>query len=250
MPSSLSDLDRHVPLGAAFNVRDLGGYPTADGRQVRWRTLFRADGLHRLDADDLEVLAGHGLRTVIDLRTKDEIEKRGRFPVDGLEVDYRHLPLIQTLWAPDDLAVATSAHDFLIERYLVMLEEGAPAIVAALGLLSQPATLPAVFHCAAGKDRTGVLAAVVLRVLGVEPDVVAADYALSAMAMERMRAWFEAEVPDAMAKQPPEFMAAPAEAMLGFLDDLDRLHGSVVDYVRGIGVTDDVLAALRAQLLE
>jgi protein-tyrosine phosphatase len=250
MPSGLTDLDRHVPLGAAFNVRDMGGYPTTDGKQVRWRTLFRADGLHRLEADDLAVLGGHGLRTVIDLRTESEIETRGRFPVDGLEVDYRHLPLLQTLWTPDDLAVATSAHDFLIERYLVMLEEGAPAIVAALGLLAEPATLPAVFHCAAGKDRTGVLAAIVLSVLGVAADAVAADYALSAAAMERMKAWFEAEVPDAMAKQPPEFMAAPAEAMHGFLDSVDRLHGSVEAYVRSIGVDDDVLGALRSQLLE
>jgi hypothetical protein len=244
------ELDRHLDLASAFNVRDLGGYPTVDGRSVRWRTLFRADGLQRLERADLDVLSGHGLRTVIDLRTAGEIEERGRFPVDHLPVGYHHLPMIETLWTAEDIGSATSAEEFLIERYLLMLDEGAVSVRAVLELLAGPEGTPAVFHCAAGKDRTGVLAALLLRVLGVHVDDVAADYALSAAAMRRMAELWMAESPDAMARQPKEFMDAPVEAMHGFLDAVDRLHGSVEGYVRDLGVSDDVIDALRAHLLD
>ena len=72
---------RNLTLDGVFNFRDLGGYPTADGRTVRWRTIFRADGLGRLTAEDLEVLRPIGLRAVVDLRTEHELDQRGRFPV-------------------------------------------------------------------------------------------------------------------------------------------------------------------------
>jgi protein-tyrosine phosphatase len=104
-----------------------------------------------------------------------------------------------------------------------------------------------------GKDRTGVLAAILLSVLGVHPSVVADDYALSAAAMVRLNEYFVATFPDAvdvMAKQPKEFMAAPVGAMHRFLETMDQTYGSAEAYVRSIGIEDDTLSALRTALLE
>jgi protein tyrosine/serine phosphatase len=109
-----------------------------------------------------------------------------------------------------------------------------------------------VFHCAAGKDRTGVVAALVLDVLGVSDDDIATDYSLSRLGMDRFRAWILETYPeaaDAMSDQPQAFLDAPAEAMHQFLTGLRARHGSVHDYVTSLGVSDDVLEAVRENLL-
>jgi protein-tyrosine phosphatase len=91
-----------VPEGCV-NFRDLGGYRTRDGRQIGWRRLFRADGLNRLSDSDRSLLTELGLSTVIDLRTVDEAEQRGRFPVDEVPVRYVDLPLTDVLPSPEEL---------------------------------------------------------------------------------------------------------------------------------------------------
>ena len=97
---SALETPRVLALEAAYNFRDLGGYPTTDGRVTRWRTVFRADGLHRLTAADLGVMQDIGLRTVIDLRTADELVERGRFPLDAHPVGYHHVSLMDVIWDP------------------------------------------------------------------------------------------------------------------------------------------------------
>ena len=92
--------ERHVALSGCFNFRDLGGYPTRDGGHLRWRRLFRADGLTKLDEKDCAALSELGLVTVIDLRTTSEVDQRGRFPVETVEVDYHHLPLTESIPGP------------------------------------------------------------------------------------------------------------------------------------------------------
>src|SRR5689334_2931769 len=99
---------RRLELEQVFNFRDLGGYRTVDGPQLRWGRVFRADGLHRLTESDLEAVRRLGLRTVIDLRTPAELAERGTFPVDAHPVDFHHLPIIDVVWDPDDLPVPAS----------------------------------------------------------------------------------------------------------------------------------------------
>src|SRR5687767_6772425 len=118
MSTGTESSSRHIVHDAVFNLRDLGGYPTADGSTTKWGRVFRGDGLHRLDAADC---AGLGLRTVLDLRTAGEIDARGRLEVDG--VDWHHLPVIQTIWDPSWLTEEMAAQRFLADRYLVMLAE-------------------------------------------------------------------------------------------------------------------------------
>src|SRR5690606_32034702 len=118
-------------------------------------------------------------RTVIDLRTEDEIA-RGRFPIDQHPVDWHHLPVIKRIWSDDDLVAGASAAEFLRDRYLDMIVEGGGSLARAVELISDGH--PALFHCAAGKDRTGVLAAVILGLLDVPDEEIAGDYHQSAAA--------------------------------------------------------------------
>jgi protein-tyrosine phosphatase len=239
-------LDRHLPFDLVFNFRDLGGYATTDGATVRWRTVFRADGVHRLSVEDLAPL---GVRTVLDLRTGQELE-RGRFTHDS--IGYHHLPILDETWSRESLDDDTDPVAFLADRYLDMLATGRDAIARALRILANEEALPLVFHCAAGKDRTGVVAAIVLSVLGVSDDDIADDYSLSRLGMPRFKEWVIATYPeaaDAMTAQPPAFLDAPAEAMHLFLERVRGEYGSMHDYVAELGVTDETLNAVRANLL-
>lgn len=237
---------RHVVCDNAFNVRDLGGYRTFDGRAVRWRRLFRADGLHRVAGEDLAEL---GLRTVIDLRTPAEVE----IGTHESRAQLVHLPVLQETWDPTSVVDAVDATGFLVDRYLEMLDVGAPAFAAAVEILASADRLPAVFHCSAGKDRTGVLASLVLAVLGVSDHQIAADYHLSALAMDQLVAWLAANRPDlvdVMAAQPQHFLECPPEAMLELLDRLRARYGDAESYLLGAGVSSRTLDALRYAMLE
>jgi len=246
--SSLLDDDRRViPLFAVHNFRDLGGYPTNDGRHTRWRTLFRADGLYRLTPDDANIVMNLGVRTVVDLRTNNEVRERGTFPVNVHDVAYHHLPIIDATWGETQTPEFDDAVDFLVYAYREMLAEAAPRFADAINLLSQQSVLPAVFHCAAGKDRTGILAALVLGVLGVDESIIAADYGLTRSATTRLRAWarqHQPELADLYDRMPPRFTAADPRAMTIILNDITSRYGSVRNYVREIGVSDDAVRAL------
>lgn len=240
---------RHIGCDGAFNIRDLGGYATTDGRSVRWQVLYRADGLHRIPPDATPVVARLGWRTVVDLRTTGEVEA-GAFCAEGPETV--HLPILRSTWGIPELTDIEPV-EFLSTHYLVMLDEGAAAIASAIAILASPVRLPAVFHCSAGKDRTGVLAALVLASLGIPDDIIVADYHLSAGAVEQLVAWLAATRPDLgeeMSRQPKAFLSCPPEAMQTFLDALRARHGSVEEYLLGIGVAPSALTALRSNLLE
>jgi protein-tyrosine phosphatase len=252
LPDLACEPVRLVALEAVHNFRDLGGYATADGRSTRWRTLFRADGLHRLTPADVAALEPLGLRTVIDLRSAPELDERGRFPVDLHPVAFHHLPIVDVTWANVERPENERGEDFLIWAYQEMLAIGAPRFADAFAALAEPGALPAVFHCAAGKDRTGVLAALLLGSLGVAHDDIVADYALTIGGMARFRTWAAREWPEwaeHMASMPPAFGAALPEAMRHILDGLSAEHGTIRNYVRSIGVSSGTLATLESVLL-
>jgi len=242
---------RHIPFETVFNFRDLGGYPTSDGRSTRWRLLFRADGLNRLRPDDAEQFGELGIATVVDLRTSDEVDN-GRIPAEVAEVIYHHLPMFDVL--PDwNLAGDSRAEGFLAERYVEMLTSGRQAVATTLELLADPRSYPLVFHCAAGKDRTGIVAGIVLSLLGVDDDVIVADYALSGRAMDSLIAWGRANagafrIP--RAEVPAEAIESRPETMARFLRQLRLDYGSVEGLIEDLGVADDVVASMREHLLE
>ncbi len=251
---SLLTPERVLPLDGPLNFRDLGGYRTTSGRLTRWRTLFRADGLQQLTPDDLIVLVPYALRSVIDLRTQAEIIARGQFPVDAYPVRFHNLSVVDKTWDRDEARRRDlPAIEFLHDAYTHMLAEGAPRFAEGLRVLSEPDALPAVFHCAAGKDRTGLFAALLLGVLGVEREQIVSDYALTGQFMEQFiqrAAQRNPELATQINDAPPTFFSADPEAMRRTLADIDRDHGSIVAYASSIGVTDDVIGRLGQLLLD
>ena len=248
---TVADPRRLVALDAVHNFRDLGGYPARDGLTTRWGRLFRADGLHRLTPTDVESVRDLGLRTVIDLRTQNEIDQYGRFPHETIPVTFTHLSIMDTTWNTVERP-AESPHEFLVWAYTDMLEQGAERFARALVELSLPGALPAVFHCAAGKDRTGMLAALLLSALEVPRSIVLADYALTADGIERMRRWAAREFPEMserMAETPSHFMAALPDALGEVLDALADRYGSIAEYLQAIGVGNATLDLLAEALL-
>ena len=246
----MSDLDRRIVLEGAFNFRDLGGYPAADGRTIAWRRLFRSDGLSRLTADDLARLVDLGINTVIDLRTAGERERES-MPEGPFTPAVHHLPMFDVLPSEQEL-VAWVDEDFLIGRYSQMLDEGSAAIADAIKVLSAPRSVPGVFHCAAGKDRTGILAAVVLGVLGVPDDVIAEDYAASRAAMVEFFEFLKKQHPDKaeeLLRREAQIESITPRVMRGLIDHVERAYDGFIGFADHLGVADRV-PALRDAVLE
>ncbi|KAB1928273.1 tyrosine-protein phosphatase [Micromonospora sp. ALFpr18c] len=242
------DDNRHIPLPATFNFRDVGGYVGHDGRTVRRGRLYRSDSLHRLDEQDRDAFAAIGIRTVIDLRRPTEVQRDGRVPAyQGLV--YRHIHPEHTDWAETPHEEGASLARYLADRYADLAQTGTAGLAEAVGLIADSTNAPVVVHCVAGKDRTGIVCALTLAVLGVDDADIAADYALSSEASARFSAWL-AETTPGGADVPALFLASPAEAMQIFLDELRAGHGSIEAYLRHAGVTDAQLAALREHLLD
>jgi protein tyrosine/serine phosphatase len=228
-----------------FNLRDLGGLPVAGGGRTRFGRLFRGASLHRLEGEDLALVDRLGFRLAIDLRTGSEVA-RGVFAAGAAAT--RHLPIFEVgpvFEEPIEDIGAT-----LAETYAWMLEEGRGSIAAILELLAQPDSYPAVVYCAAGKDRTGTVCALVLRLVGVEPETIVADYERSdrpAAALRRHRAELAPGREDPV---PAGIYRAPGEAMRAFLRRLDDDYGSAEGYLEAIGSgVAEIKAGLVAQLV-
>ena len=245
---------RLIGLEAVHNFRDLGGYPTASGRSTKWRTLFRSDGLYRLrGVDDMSRVRQLGLKSVIDLRTEREQRDQGIFPTDDIEVSFHHLSIVDATWSDTKTPKFDDEVEFLVWGYRDMLEIGSSRFADAMHVLAQTDSMPAVFHCAAGKDRTGVLAALLLSSLGVDDAHICADYGLTQDAMQRTIAWSKVhrpELAERYANIPKAFLAADPRAMQIVLTELAQQHGSVRNYVREIGVADATVEALGDLLLQ
>ncbi|WP_091190332.1 tyrosine-protein phosphatase [Micromonospora narathiwatensis] len=242
-----TDTPHRTPFPALFNFRDVGGLTGHDGRTVRRRRLYRSDSLHRIDETDRAAFTALGIRTVIDLRRPTEVTRDGRVPAyDGLA--YRHIHPEHPDWAGIPYDPRESLSRWLADRYAALAETGTAGLAEAIGLIADSANAPVVVHCVAGKDRTGVVCALTLAVLGVADEDIAADYALSTEASARFSAWVAATSP-AEAELPPPFLASPAEAMTLFLTELRAGYGTVEGYLHHAGVTDSQLAALPTHLL-
>jgi protein-tyrosine phosphatase len=266
-----------LDLAGVVNARDVVGLPTGDGRAIQPGRLYRSDNLQELTATDIHELVGPlGVRSVVDLRTHAEVELEGPGPLDAMiGVAIHHLSLFPEVGEhtdaaavpaaePTDPAVAAAEpilpwHDDTTDRstrapgetYRRYLFERPDSVVAALRVIAEPdgATL---VHCAAGKDRTGVVVAVALAEVGVQPEAIVADYVATA---ERIQ-----DVVDRLASSPTyardvegvslDRHRPAAATMQGLLEQMDALAGGVSGWLRANGWTDGDAAALRARLLD
>ena len=241
-------IERHFALENVLNFRDVGGYETADGHRVRWRHLFRAGGLSDLSPADLVVLRELGIATVLDLRSTAEWES-GRFPVHEIPVAFHHLPLVEEILDPTRYQIPKG---MLAARYQEIAQTGASNIAQAISIVADPETHPIVVHCLAGKDRTGIVVAVVLALLGVDDETVAQDYALSNLAMAALRERAEAAgIPRLRSADiSDEVFSANPSNIASLFAALRAAHGSIEDYVISAGVKPAAIESLRSALVE
>ncbi len=251
-PTQSPTPSRHLTLEGVDNIRDLGGLHTADGRRTKRGLLLRSSAVHEVtDADAKQLAQQHGVRLVIDLRSPNEIDKTGRGLLSRHIAAYVNLPILAT----GELAASTlvdARHGSMLGHYLAYLENSHAQFAIAVRLLASPAHLPALFHCAAGKDRTGTLAALVLDALGVKHDEIIADYALT---RERMPSLIERLRRDAFHRHTLETVPAYAldadpATMAELLAHLQQHHGGAAAWLQAHGLEADVIDKLRSTLLE
>jgi protein-tyrosine phosphatase len=255
-----------LPLTAPVNLRDLGGIPLAGGT-VRPGVVLRADDLATIDQATADDLVARGLRAVVDLRSSGELALTGRGALGAAStVTYHHVPFMadigQAADAAEHLGDGTPVADMLDQRrfgamYLRLFEDAASQIVTALAVIAwAPGTVA--FHCAAGQDRTGVLAAALLLTLGAGTEDVVADYARtgtnSAAIQERLApvmapllARFGIDLDEAArAAVRTEFSDEPMRWLVGTLTER---YGDPLTPLRAAGLTDGLAARLRERLL-
>jgi protein-tyrosine phosphatase len=234
---------RRLELDGLFNLRDVGGYPAAGGASVRWRTLLRSDALHKLDGAGVAVLAGLGLRTVLDLRTQVEVETAPS-AIEGVPARHTHISILT-----GDLQTLPLELDAI---YQYVIDECGGTIATAIKVLAAPGASPALVHCSAGKDRTGIVVALILAVLGVPDEVIAADYGLSARYLdsERTPAIGQLQASTGLgADLTRPLLSSPPELILQVLTRVRATGGTVDGYLLGHGVEPAELAQLRTALL-
>jgi protein-tyrosine phosphatase len=242
-------MQRVITLDGCLNFRDLGGYPTAEGRKIRWRRVYRSDALQHLSAADVVRLRDElALTSVIDLRSSAELEAEGRGVLAAESIGFQHVPLFDGKVAR---AEAWSGIDTLADRYFLLAEYARAPIARVLTLLAD-APGPAVYHCAAGKDRTGVVSAVLLGLLGVRDEVIVADYAASAENLDAIveRLLSTEGYQTLLAALPPDTLHAEAETMVAFLASIRARYGSMREYAQAAGMDAATLDRLADRLLE
>ncbi|MBF6168788.1 tyrosine-protein phosphatase [Streptomyces gardneri] len=244
--------NRWVEFAQIDNVRDLGGLPVRGGGTTRFGVVYRSSTPQNLTESDLAKLLGPiGLRTLIDLRLPDEVRREGYGLLAGADVRRICLPVRKSprsSLAARDLVPDASRVD-LVDLYDKLLAGSVDSLVAAVRLVVDAGRHSVLFHCAAGKDRTGVLAAVLLDAVGVPAEAIAADYALTGERMQRVRDRLDALA--SYAGLPPVstgILGVEAEVMRRFLANLSARHGGAAEWLLTNGLTTAELARLREVL--
>ena len=255
MPNKLNP-QRWLPVEGAYNVRDLGGYETTDGRKTRWQTFLRADDMHRLTERSQDQLIDYGLKTVVDLRRTPQLENAPNVFADSCRVAYLHLNMVgdEPLSQDDEPPDKTSSYAMnRLYGYRRILEQRKDIVRDILTALATPDRLPALFHCSAGTDRTGIVSALLLGLAGVPDETIGHDYALSGEAIfDRYKAegFPESLEGEEITRENASEFFAPAEGMILVLGYLSDDYGGVESYVRHVGLTDEHVASIREVILE
>lgn len=236
--------ERRLPLEGAFNVRDLGGYPAMDGRMTQPGRVFRADGLHKLTAADQQYLLEQGIGKIVDLRHEHELLKLRNVFADSSRLTYHNVSLVNpaTATGPDIHSLG--------EMYIDMLDHAQAPLLQVFELLAERMEEKVLFHCAAGKDRTGVTAALLLDLAGVPHEYIIADYALTAECIAPILPELLKDKPEAVPYEAyVKFMGSDPLNMEMMLEHLDKLYGGAEKYLSLIGLSGEQIAALKGKLL-
>ena len=249
------ELARNLDWDGCLNVRDLGGHPTVDGGETRWRSVVRADSIRRLSDAGWEAAVDYGIRTAIDLRGEHEFVDD---PPGDVPIDVVHAPFMEATkedWRRgggelEAIAQRSVNHAEMVrDFYLLYLERFRDNAAASVKAVAHAPEGGIVVHCMGGKDRTGLLCAFLLHLAGVDEREIAADYAVSEERLRpRHEAWLAEAETEAERERIRRIARTPAETMLGVFAELRRRYGGVAEFLRGAGVDERDLALARARL--
>jgi protein-tyrosine phosphatase len=241
------DSQRLIPMTNMCNLRDIGGYRTGNGKTLRWGRIYRSDSPHRLPEDSRQQLLGRGLKTVVDLRHDEETTHAPNVFADDNGVDYVNVSLFAGL-SPELAPMGRIAT--LTEMYLHVLDSCNEQIAASI--LALGTGTPALVHCTAGKDRTGIIIAMLLDLCAVPHETILHDYALTDTYLEPLRpslrefaseAGWDLQHYEGMIDCKPEFLQP-------FLTRLHDVHGGARQYLLAAGLSGQQLDAIVDQLTE
>lgn len=245
--------NRHIPLTGAYNIRDLGGYRTGSGDKTKWRRLLRADSPHRLSGQDKEKLMDEGLTTVIDLRSQNELQKAPNPFAMLPHVNYRNIALFDNL-APDTMRNkrATPSSDPLFDFYLTTLANRQVAIRNVMTAIAEAPQGTVMFHCTAGKDRTGLISALLLGLAQVEETEIVSDYAQTKpLITELVQEFLElARNNGTDVENYRPLLECTPETMHKVVIHIRQQYTSVPDFLTGIGLEKAERKRLKTRLLE
>ena len=241
-------MERRIVLEGAVNFRDQGGYPTENGRFVKWRRLFRSDSLHDLTESDVQTITGAlGLTTIVDLRSINSVLEDGRGLLALSGIAYHNYPFLERR----GIEPPTSGSDpgeRLTAIYQWILLNAGTLMAQAFNALAQDVNQPALFHCNAGKDRTGVLGATLLSVLGVSREDVVADFLMTNEVIDGILARIK-KMPGFQDSTRDGIMA-PQSAIEKFLDVMQREFGGPESYLLRHGVQQETINVFKESMLE
>ena len=241
-------MERRIVLEGAVNFRDQGGYPTENGRFVKWRRLFRSDSLHDLTESDVQTITGTlGLTTIVDLRSINSVLEDGRGLLALSGIAYHNYPFLERR----GIEPPTSGSDpgeRLTAIYQWILLNAGTLMAQAFNALAQDVNQPALFHCNAGKDRTGVLGATLLSVMGVSREDVVADFLMTNEVIDGILARIK-KMPGFQDSTRDGIMA-PQSAIEKFLDVMQRDFGGPESYLLRHGVQQETMNGFKESMLE
>lgn len=243
-----------LELSAPVNLRDLGGIEI-DGGVLRERLAIRTDDLALVTPEVADALVAEGLTAVVDLRSNDEVALSGRGPLAERRVAYHHIALMADV-RESMRETPMFTHESMGESYVAMVDTAAPQLVTALNVIAYSPGATA-FHCAAGRDRTGVLAAMLLLVLGASDDDIVADYARTGPNMDAIMHRTRGVMGPLLARMGVDVEQmrqvlpdGPMDvSMRILLDTLRERYGDPLTPLREAGLSDDTIARLRERAL-
>jgi protein-tyrosine phosphatase len=247
--------ERILDWEGALNARDTGGLPTADGGHIRRGALVRSDVISRLTPSGRQALIDHGVRTVVDVRTSEEIGRDVDYPFRESRVDgdprYVNVSFVVDL-TPDEEARVRARRESatqLGELNRMDIDVHRAGIVGIVKAVADADEGGVLIHCYAGKDRTGVSVALLLSLVGVSDEDVADDYALTMLNLEPLIMEWLDTIEDSAERERMRELATPRrEAMLETLAHVRQRHGSVEQYLLDGGVTPEQIARIRERL--
>ena len=215
---------RIIRLAGAHNLRDIGGYPTTDGHIVKRGSFYRSGSMHELTRASQMELIKYGVRNVVDLRRKIELKQFPNVFAESSQVNYMHHDLTGDGYSVPDASVSQ-----LVNLYTYLLDFRRRQIIDILGVLASLNGSPVIFHCMAGKDRTGILSAVLLSIARVPLEIIVQDYA--------MNEWLTGDL-------------RPRDAMVDIVNHIESSYGDIESYVLDGGLTSENLDLLRCALID